>query len=189
VRGVANMLRRLLDNYRPEQVAVVFDARGKTFRDDLYDQYKANRPPMPDELAAQVEPLHELVRALGLPLLQVPGVEADDVIGTLAKQASAAGLDTLISTGDKDLAQLVDSRVTLINTMTDTTLDPDGVETKFGVPPERIVDYLALVGDSSDNIPGVPKCGTAAWTTSSRTPTRSRARSASRCARRSTSSS
>jgi DNA polymerase-1 len=159
VRGVANMLRRLLDNYRPEQVAVVFDARGKTFRDDLYDQYKANRPPMPDELAAQVEPLHELVRALGLPLLQVPGVEADDVIGTLAKQASAAGLDTLISTGDKDLAQLVDSRVTLINTMTDTTLDPDGVETKFGVPPERIVDYLALVGDSSDNIPGVPKCG------------------------------
>ena len=159
IRGVVNMLRRLLDDYRPEQVAVVFDARGKTFRDDLYDQYKANRPPMPDELAAQVEPLHEMVRALGLPLLQVPGVEADDVIGTLARQASAAGIETVISTGDKDLAQLVDAHVTLINTMTDTTLDPAGVEAKFGVPPERIVDYLTLVGDTSDNIPGVPKCG------------------------------
>ena len=136
IRGVVNMLRRL-----------------------LYDQYKANRPPMPDELAAQVEPLHEMVRALGLPLLQVPGVEADDVIGTLARQASAAGIETVISTGDKDLAQLVDAHVTLINTMTDTTLDPAGVEAKFGVPPERIVDYLTLVGDTSDNIPGVPKCG------------------------------
>jgi DNA polymerase-1 len=159
IRGVLNMLRRLLDDYRPGQVAVVFDARGKTFRDDLYAEYKANRPPMPDELAAQVAPLHDLVRALGLPLLQVPGVEADDVIGTLATQASAAGLDTVISTGDKDLAQLVDDHVTLINTMTDTTLDPAGVEAKFGVPPERIVDFLALVGDSSDNVPGVPKCG------------------------------
>ncbi len=159
VRGVLNMLRRLLEDYAPERVAVVFDARGKTFRDALYDQYKANRPPMPDELAAQVEPLHALVRALGLPLLQVPGVEADDVIGTLARQATEAGLDTLISTGDKDLAQLVDAHVTLVNTMTDTVLDPAGVEAKFGVPPERIVDFLALVGDSSDNIPGVPKCG------------------------------
>ncbi len=159
VRGVLNMLRRLLEDYAPERVAVVFDARGKTFRDALYDQYKANRPPMPDELAAQVEPLHALVRALGLPLLQVPGVEADDVIGTLARQATEAGLDTLISTGDKDLAQLVDAHVTLVNTMTDTVLDPTGVEAKFGVPPERIVDFLALVGDSSDNIPGVPKCG------------------------------
>ncbi|MDX1594850.1 MAG: DNA polymerase I [Gammaproteobacteria bacterium] len=159
VRGVVNMVRRLLEDYRPERVAVVFDARGKTFRDELYDQYKANRPPMPDELAAQVEPLHELVRALGLPLVQEPGVEADDVIGTLARQATAAGYDTVISTGDKDLAQLVDDHVTLINTMTGTVLDPAGVEAKFGVPPERIVDYLTLVGDSSDNIPGVPKCG------------------------------
>jgi len=159
VRGVINMLRRLLDDYRPDQVAVVFDARGKTFRDDLYAEYKANRPSMPDELAAQVEPLHALVRALGLPLLQVPGVEADDVIGTLATQASAAGLDTVISTGDKDFAQLVDGHVTLINTMTNSLLDPAGVEAKFGVPPERIIDFLALVGDTSDNVPGVPKCG------------------------------
>ncbi len=159
VRGVINMLRRLLDDYRPDQVAVVFDARGKTFRDDLYAEYKANRPSMPDELASQVEPLHALVRALGLPLLQVPGVEADDVIGTLATQASAAGVDTVISTGDKDLAQLVDGHVTLINTMNNTLLDPAGVETKFGVTPEQIIDYLALVGDTSDNVPGVPKCG------------------------------
>ncbi|RLA30315.1 MAG: DNA polymerase I, partial [Gammaproteobacteria bacterium] len=159
VRGVINMLRRLLDDSRPDQVAVVFDARGKTFRDDLYAEYKANRPSMPDELATQVEPLHALVRALGLPLLQVPGVEADDVIGTLATQASAAGLDTVISTGDKDFAQLVDGHVTLINTMTNSLLDPAGVEAKFGVPPERIIDFLALVGDTSDNVPGVPKCG------------------------------
>jgi DNA polymerase-1 len=159
VYGVVNMLRRLLQDYRPEQIAVVFDARGKTFRDELFAEYKAHRPSMPEELACQVEPLHALVRALGLPLLQVPGVEADDVIGTLATQASAAGLATVISTGDKDLAQLVDDRVTLINTMTGSVLDPAGVEAKFGVPPERMVDYLALVGDSSDNIPGVPKCG------------------------------
>ena len=159
VRGVINMLRRLLDDYRPDQVAVVFDARGKTFRDEIYSEYKANRPSMPDELASQVEPLHALVRALGLPLLQVPGVEADDVIGTLATQASAAGLETVISTGDKDLAQLVDGHVTLINTMNNTLLDPAGVETKFGVTPEQIIDYLALVGDTSDNVPGVPKCG------------------------------
>ena len=159
VYGVVNMLRRLLADYAPEHVAVVFDAKGKTFRDVMYDQYKANRPPMPQELVGQIEPLHELVRALGLPMLVVPGVEADDVIGTLARQAAAQGLAVVISTGDKDMAQLVDEHVTLVNTMTDTTMDPAGVEAKFGVPPERIVDYLALIGDTSDNVPGVPKVG------------------------------
>ncbi len=159
VYGVINMLRSLLTEYQPEHIAVVFDARGKNFRHALYDQYKANRPPMPDELSAQVEPLHDLVRAMGLPLLQVDGVEADDVIGTLAVQASRAGMDTVISTGDKDMAQLVDDHVTLVNTMSNTTLDAGGVEEKFGVDPAQIVDYLALIGDSSDNIPGVPKVG------------------------------
>jgi DNA polymerase I len=159
VYGVANMLRRLLADYAPEHVAVVFDARGKTFRDDMFAHYKANRPPMPDELAAQIEPLHRLVAALGFPVLQVPGVEADDVIGTLARQAAARGLPVVISTGDKDMAQLVDGRITLVNTMYNTTLDTAGVIDKFGVPPERIIDYLALVGDTSDNIPGVPKVG------------------------------
>ena len=159
VYGVANMLRRLLKDYDPQHVAVVFDARGKTFRDDLYAGYKANRPPMPEELSSQVEPLLEIIRAMGLPLLQVPGVEADDVIGTLAKQAAEAGMDTLISTGDKDMAQLVDDHVTLVNTMSDTRMDSQGVVEKFGVPPERIIDYLALVGDASDNIPGVPRVG------------------------------
>jgi DNA polymerase-1 len=159
VYGVLNMLRSLLAEYEPEHMAVVFDARGKTFRDDLFAEYKANRPPMPDELAAQIEPLHALVQALGLPLLQVPGVEADDVIGTLARQASALGMDTVISTGDKDMAQLVDRHVTLVNTMSRSVLDPEGVQDKFGVPPERIIDLLALMGDSSDNIPGVPKVG------------------------------
>jgi DNA polymerase-1 len=159
VYGVANMLRKLLQDYTPEHVAVVFDARGKTFRDELFAEYKAHRPPMPDELSAQIEPLHALVRAMGLPLLQVSGVEADDVIGTLARQAAGEGRHTLISTGDKDMAQLVDGHVTLINTMSNTILDPAGVVEKFGVPPERIIDYLALVGDTSDNIPGVPKVG------------------------------
>ncbi len=159
VYGVANMLRKLIKDYDPEHVAVVFDARGKTFRDELFAEYKANRPPMPEELSAQVEPLLELVQAMGLPLLQVPGVEADDVIGTLARQAAEAGMDTLISTGDKDMAQLVDDHVTLVNTMNDTVMDRDGVIAKFGVPPERIIDYLALVGDASDNIPGVPGVG------------------------------
>ncbi|WJW75464.1 DNA polymerase I [Thiohalobacter sp. IOR34] len=159
VYGVANMLRRLLKDYRPRQVAVVFDAKGKTFRDEMFEQYKAHRPPMPDDLVAQIEPLHQLVEALGFPMLIVPGVEADDVIGTLARQAAAEGRPVLISTGDKDMAQLVGDRVTLVNTMTNTTLDRDGVIEKFGVPPERIVDYLALVGDSSDNIPGVPRVG------------------------------
>ncbi|MDH3559435.1 MAG: DNA polymerase I [Gammaproteobacteria bacterium] len=159
VYGVINMLRSLVAEYQPEYMAVVFDARGKTFRDDLFAAYKANRPPMPDELAAQIEPLHVLVQALGLPLLQVPGVEADDVIGTLAQQASALGMETVISTGDKDMAQLVDKHVTLVNTMSRSVLDPEGVRDKFGVPPESIVDLLALMGDSSDNIPGVPKVG------------------------------
>jgi DNA polymerase-1 len=159
VYGVINMLKSLLTEYDPELIAVVFDARGKTFRHEMYDQYKANRPSMPEELAAQVEPLHAIVRAMGLPLLQVEGVEADDVIGTLATQASAAGMDTVISTGDKDMAQLVDRHVTLVNTMSNTTLDCSGVEEKFGVTPAQIVDFLALTGDTSDNIPGVPKCG------------------------------
>ncbi|MEA2094140.1 MAG: 5'-3' exonuclease H3TH domain-containing protein, partial [Pseudomonadota bacterium] len=159
VYGVINMLRSLLKDYQPHYMAVVFDARGKTFRDDLFAEYKANRPPMPDELVAQIEPLHALVQALGLPLLQVPGVEADDVIGTLAAQANRLGMETVISTGDKDMAQLVDEHVTLVNTMSRTVLDRDGVREKFGVPPERIVDLLALMGDSSDNIPGIPKVG------------------------------
>jgi DNA polymerase-1 len=159
VYGVINMLRSLLAEYHPDYIAVVFDARGRTFRDDLFAEYKANRPPMPEELAAQIEPLHALVQGLGLPLLQVPGVEADDVIGTLARQAAAEGIETLISTGDKDMAQLVCPHVTLINTMSHSVLDRDGVVEKFGVPPERIVDLLALMGDSSDNIPGIPKVG------------------------------
>ena len=159
IYGVANMLRRLIKDYHPERMAVVFDAKGKTFRDDLYAAYKANRPPMPEELRGQVELLHQLVEAMGLPMLVIDGVEADDVIGTLARQAAEAGMDTVISTGDKDMAQLVDEHVTLVNTMDGTTLDVAGVEAKFGIPPALIVDYLALVGDTSDNIPGVPKVG------------------------------
>ena len=159
VYGVLNMLRKLLETYRPEHIAVVFDARGKTFRDELYAEYKAQRPSMPEELSSQVEPLLEIVKAMGLPLLQVPGVEADDVIGTLAAQASAAGRRTVISTGDKDLAQLVDEHVSLINTMNDTHMDSRGVVEKFGVNPAQIIDFLTLVGDTSDNIPGVPKVG------------------------------
>ena len=159
VYGVINMLRKLLSEYDPQHIAVVFDARGKTFRDEMFDAYKANRPPMPEELAAQVEPLLTAVQAMGLPLLQVSGVEADDVIGTLAQRAASQGLPAVISTGDKDMAQLVDDHITLINTMTGARLDAQGVKEKFGVPPERIVDYLALVGDTSDNIPGVPRVG------------------------------
>jgi DNA polymerase-1 len=159
VYGVINMLRSLLAEYDPQYMAVVFDAKGKTFRHDLYEQYKANRPPMPPELSDQVPPLLDTVRALGLPLLQIEGVEADDVIGALAKRATELGMETVISTGDKDMAQLVDEHVTLVNTMSRTTLDTAGVEEKFGVTPAQIVDYLALIGDSSDNIPGVPKVG------------------------------
>jgi DNA polymerase-1 len=159
VYGVLNMLRRLIEDYQPRYLGVVFDAKGKTFRDDWYPDYKANRPPMPEELAQQIEPLHRAIEALGMPIIVVPGVEADDVIGTLARQATEAGLDTIVSTGDKDMAQLVNDRVTLINTMNNSLLDPKGVEEKFGVTPGRIIDYLTLVGDSVDNIPGVPKVG------------------------------
>jgi DNA polymerase-1 len=157
--GVINMLRSLIAEYQPEHMAVVFDARGKTFRHDMYQEYKANRPSMPDDLAAQIEPLHALVRAMGLPLLQVAGVEADDVIGTLARDATVQGIETVISTGDKDMAQLVSPHVTLVNTMSQTTMDIAGVEEKFGVPPGLIIDFLALTGDSSDNIPGIPGVG------------------------------
>ena len=159
VRGVANMLRKMVRDYQPDHVAVIFDAKGKTFRDELFAEYKANRPPMPDELRAQIEPLHALIRAMGLPLIVEDGVEADDVIGTFARRLAADGYPVIISTGDKDMAQLVDERITLINTMTDTTLDPAGVEEKFGMPPSLIIDYLALMGDKSDNIPGVPGVG------------------------------
>ncbi|MBT8126659.1 MAG: DNA polymerase I [Gammaproteobacteria bacterium] len=157
--GVINMLRKLREAYQPEYMAVVFDAKGKTFRHDIYTEYKANRPPMPDDLKVQIEPLHQLVRAMGFPLISVAGVEADDVIGTLSNQVSGQNKQMLISTGDKDLAQLVNPRVTLINTMNDQLLDESGVEKKFEVPPTRIIDYLTLVGDTSDNIPGVPKVG------------------------------
>mgnify|MGYP006135140347 FL=1 len=159
VYGVINMLRSLINQYKPSNMVVVFDAKGPTFRNDMYSEYKANRPPMPDDLRIQIEPLHELIKAMGIPLISIPGVEADDVIGTLAMQASKQGIHTLISTGDKDMAQLVDENVTLINTMTNTILDRDGVIEKFGVPPELIIDFLGLMGDSSDNIPGVPKVG------------------------------
>jgi DNA polymerase-1 len=159
VLGVVNMLYKLLDDYAPTEMAVVFDAPGKTFRKDLYSEYKANRPPMPDELRAQVEPLLESIDAMGIPLLRIEGVEADDVIGTLARAASAVGRQTVISTGDKDLAQLVDEHVTLVNTMYDTKLDRAGVMAKFGVTPEQIADYLALIGDPLDNIPGIDGVG------------------------------
>jgi DNA polymerase-1 len=159
VLGVLNMLNKMIKEESPERIAVVFDAPGRTFRDDLFDQYKAHRTPMPDDLRAQLQPLLEVVAAMGLPLLRVTGVEADDVIGTLAKQGAESGYDVLISTGDKDMAQLVGPRVGLINTMSNTRLDRDGVKTKFDVYPEQIVDYLALVGDSSDNIPGVTGVG------------------------------
>jgi len=159
VHGVLNMLQKLLREYPGTRLAVVFDAPGRTFRDELFAEYKAHRPPMPDDLVRQIEPLLQAVDALGLPLLRVIGVEADDVIGTLARRAATAGEHVLISTGDKDMAQLVDEHITLINTMTDTLLDRAGVKAKFDVYPEQIIDYLALVGDSSDNIPGVDKVG------------------------------
>lgn len=157
--GVLNMLKSLLVQYQPSHVAVVFDAKGKTFRDELFENYKSHRPPMPDDLRAQTAPLHEMVKAMGLPLLAVPGVEADDVIGTLALEAEKQGRAVLISTGDKDMAQLVTPGITLINTMTNTVLGPEEVEQKFGVPPALIIDFLAMMGDSSDNIPGVPGVG------------------------------
>ncbi|MFX1737753.1 DNA polymerase I [Paraburkholderia sp. A1RI_3L] len=157
--GMINMLRRMRKEVTAEYSACVFDAKGKTFRDDWYPEYKAHRPPMPEPLAKQIEPIHVAVRALGWPLLMIDGVEADDVIGTLAREAERHGMNVVVSTGDKDLAQLVTDHVTLVNTMTNETLDRDGVIARFGVPPERIVDYLSLVGDTVDNVPGVEKCG------------------------------
>ena len=159
VKGVINMIRRLIKDYPESPVVAVFDAKGKTFRDDMYPEYKANRPPMPDELREQIAPIHGIVRAMGLPFLCVEGVEADDVIGTLARQASEQGRNVVISTGDKDMAQLVDEHTTLVNTMTDTVMDEAGVEQKFGIPPNLIIDFLALMGDKVDNIPGVPGVG------------------------------
>jgi len=159
IYGMINMLKRLIADYHPEYMAVIFDTKGKTFRDDLYPEYKATRKEMPNDLVQQIEPIHEIIRAMGLPLIALAGVEADDVIGTLTARATNEHINSIVSTGDKDLAQLVNEHITLINTMTNTLLDPDGVTEKFGVPPERIVDYLTLVGDTSDNIPGVPQVG------------------------------
>ena len=159
IYGIINMLRRLRSDYPAVYMACVFDAKGKTFRDDLYPEYKAQRAAMPDDLRLQIEPIHEAVKAMGWPILMVEGVEADDVIGTLAVEATARGLNTIVSTGDKDLAQLVNPHVTLINTMSNEKLDEAGVLAKFGVPPERIIDYLTLIGDTVDNVPGVTKCG------------------------------
>ena len=159
VKGVINMIRSLMKNYEDSNIAIVFDAKGKTFRSKIYTEYKANRPPMPDELRSQIQPIHQIIEAMGLPLLIISDVEADDVIGTLSGQATEAGISTLISTGDKDLAQLVNDKVTLINTMTNELLNNESVVAKFGVAPNRIIDYLALMGDKSDNIPGVPSVG------------------------------
>lgn len=159
IHGVSNMLRKLLSTHKTDYFTVVFDAPGKTFRNELYDQYKANRPPMPDDLRVQIEPLHNLIRAMGIPLIMESGVEADDVLGALAQDAAKQGFNVVISTGDKDMAQLVTEQITLENTMSNTTMDINGVIEKFGVKPEQIIDYLALMGDSADNIPGVPKVG------------------------------
>ncbi len=159
VYGVVNMLKRLRNDYPTQRVAMIFDAKGKTFRDDMFPEYKANRASMPDDLRCQIEPLHELIRALGFPLIAIPGVEADDVIGTLAVQAAEQGLDVVISTGDKDMAQLVNEQVSLVDTMKNQVMDTEGVKKKFGVTPEQIKDYLSLIGDTSDNIPGVVKVG------------------------------
>ena len=162
IYGVLNMLRRLDSDYKAHDItykACVFDAKGKTFRDDWYADYKANRPSMPDDMVRQIEPIHQGITASGWPILMIEGVEADDVIGTLARQAEAQGINVVISTGDKDLAQLVTPLITLVNTMSNETLDEAGVLAKFGVPPGRIIDYLSLVGDTADNVPGVTKCG------------------------------
>ncbi len=159
ILGVANMLRKMLKEYPTPYFVVVFDAKGKTFRHDLYPDYKANRPPMPEDLREQIEPLHQLVTAMGLPMVIESGVEADDVIGTLATTAAADGFSVVISTGDKDMAQLVNQQVTLENSMSNSRMDHAGVVAKFDVRPDQIIDYLALIGDTSDNIPGVPKVG------------------------------
>ena len=159
IYGVINMMQKHLTEGGPDYFAIIFDAKGKTFRNDLYADYKANRPPMPDDLVCQIQPLHDLIRAMGVPLLMVDGVEADDVIATLSRQAASKGIKTVVSTGDKDLAQMVNDRIHLINTMSNVYLDPAGVEEKFGVQPEQIIDYLSLMGDTADNVPGVPKVG------------------------------
>ena len=159
VKGVINMMRRLQKDYPDSTHVVVFDAKGKTFRDEIYTEYKANRPPMPDDLREQIAPIHQIIEAMGMPMLIIDGVEADDVIGTLAVQATAAKQPVVISTGDKDIAQLVNEHITLINTMNNSAMDRAGVIEKFGIPPELIIDYLALLGDKSDNIPGVPGVG------------------------------
>ncbi len=159
IYGVINMIQKHLTEGGPDYFAVVFDAKGKNFRNDLYKEYKANRPPMPDDLVTQIQPLHDLIHALGIPLLMIDDVEADDVIATLSRQAASKNIKTIVSTGDKDLAQMVNDRIHLINTMSNVYLDPEGVKEKFGVPPERIIDYLTLIGDTSDNVPGVPKVG------------------------------
>ncbi|MEM7465258.1 MAG: DNA polymerase I [Pseudomonadota bacterium] len=159
IHGVAAMLKRLVDDYQPERLGVIFDPKGKTIRDEWYGEYKANRPPMPDDLREQIKPLHELIEAMGFPLVVVDGYEADDIIGTLARQAAADGMEVVISTGDKDMAQLVTDEISLINTMDNSVLDRDGVKSKFGVTPEQIIDYLTLIGDKVDNVPGVPKVG------------------------------
>ncbi len=157
--GVIGMLRRLLQDYQADYMVCIFDAKGRTFRDDLYEQYKAHRPSMSEDLAQQIEPIHRAVRAMGWHLICAPGVEADDIIGTLARLATERGIDTVVSTGDKDLAQLVNERVQLVNTMSNERLDIEGVIAKYGVRPDQIIDYLMLIGDTSDNIPGVPKVG------------------------------
>lgn len=159
IYGVINMVQKHLTEGGPDYFAIVFDAKGKTFRNDLYKEYKANRPPMPDDLVAQIQPLHDLIRARGIPLIMIEGVEADDVIATLARQAASKNIKTIVSTGDKDLAQMVNDRIHLINTMSNTYFDHDGIVEKYGVPPERIIDYLTLMGDNADNVPGVPKVG------------------------------
>ena len=159
ILGVVNMLRKLKQDFPSDYIAAVFDPKGKTFRDDIYPQYKATRQAMPEPLAAQIEPLLETIAALGWPIVTIDGVEADDVIGTLVRLAQKRGWDSVISTGDKDLTQLVNDRVLWVNTMSGDKLDPAGVKAKFGVPPELIVDYLALMGDAVDNVPGVDKVG------------------------------
>jgi len=159
IRGVISMVKKILIDHPNSPLAVIFDAKGKTFRHEMYKEYKANRPPMPEDLVAQIEPINQIIEALGIKLLSIQGVEADDVIGTLAQEASEAGIDTVISTGDKDMTQLVNKHIKVVNTMNSELLDEKGVEKKFGVRPELIIDYLALVGDSSDNVPGVEKVG------------------------------
>ncbi|MGB5997241.1 MAG: 5'-3' exonuclease H3TH domain-containing protein, partial [Marinomonas sp.] len=158
-RGVISMIRSLIKSYPDSPMVIIFDAKGKTFRDEIYSEYKAQRPPMPDDLRPQIEPIHRMVEAMGLPLVIIDGVEADDVIGTIAKQVGETGREVIVSTGDKDMAQLVTDKVTLVNTMNDTVMDIQGVKDKFGIPPELIIDYLALMGDKVDNIPGVPGVG------------------------------